>query len=102
MTVRSRILAVGTPIAVAALAIGVATGVAGQESEPQAPVPRVCWWSDYENVKLSNKCEYRDDERRWYMDVEGEMLPADEQQLPPANLCLYFHGTVCPERKGRQ
>jgi hypothetical protein len=80
------------------LGAGAAAGVASQDDAPKAPIPRVCWFSDYANAKLSNKCEYRSDERRWYMDVDGEMLPADEQQLPVANLCLYFHGTECPKR----
>jgi hypothetical protein len=81
-----------------ALASGVATGIASQDEAPRAPVPRVCWFSDYANAKLSNKCEYRSDERRWYMKVGGKEVPADTQKLPPANLCLYFHGTKCPER----
>ena len=74
-----------------------AAGAAGDD-EPKAPVPRVCWYSDYANAKLSNKCEYRSDERRWYMEVDGELVAADEQELPVANLCLYFHGTSCPKR----
>ena len=32
------------------------------------------------------------------MEVNGRQEPADEQRLPVANLCLYFHGTRCPER----
>ncbi len=81
-----------------ALAGGVATGIASQDDGPRAPIPRVCWFSDYENAKLSNRCEYHSGEQRWYMDVDGKTVPADEQKLPPANLCLYFHGTECPER----
>lgn len=97
---RRRWAIAGGVLAAGALAAGGTTVIASQGDEgPQAPVPRVCWWSDYENAKLSNKCEYRSDERRWYMEVDGESVPADTQKLPPANLCLYFHGTECPERE---
>jgi hypothetical protein len=96
---RTRALVTGSVLAAAALAGGVATGLASQEEGPRAPIPRVCWFSDYENAKLSNQCEYRGDERRWYMRVDGKTVPADTQKLPPANLCLYFHGTECPERR---
>jgi hypothetical protein len=95
---RRRLAIIGGVLAAAALAGGVTTGIASQDEAPPGPVPRVCWYSDYENVKLSNQCEWRSDERRWYMEVEGESVPADTQKLPPANLCLYFHGTECPER----
>ena len=96
---RLGVLIAGGTLAAAALAGGVATGIASQGDDgPRAPIPRVCWYSDYENAKLSNQCEWRSDERRWYMEVEGESVPAHTQQLPPANLCLYFHGTECPER----
>ena len=95
---RRRFVVRSAAVAVLALGAGAAAGVAAQDDGPKAPIPRVCWFSDYANAKLSNKCEYRSDERRWYMDVEGEMLPADEQRLPVANLCLYFHGTECPKR----
>ena len=93
---RAAILAAATAVA---LGGAVATGLAGGDDDgPRAPVPRACWWSDYANAKLSNKCEYREDERRWYMKVGDRMVPADEQPLPTANLCLYFHGRACPER----
>ena len=89
----------GAVIAVALGAAVVTTGLASEDDDgPRAPVPRVCWWSDYANAKLSNKCEYREDERRWYMKVGDRMVPADEQRLPTANLCLYFHGRECPKR----
>jgi hypothetical protein len=91
---RLKLAAVPVALVLGAGLAAVATG----DDEPKAPVPRVCWFSDYENAKLSNKCEYRSDERRWYMEVDGERVPADEQRLPVANLCLYFHGTGCPER----
>jgi hypothetical protein len=85
--------------AVTALAVGAGVAVAvAAEDEPEAPIPRVCWFSDYANAKLSNRCEYRSEERRWYMEVEGRLVPADRQELPVANLCLYVHGTSCPER----
>ena len=96
---RLGVLIAGGTLAAAGLAGGVATGIASQGDEvPPGPIPRVCWFSDYENAKLSNQCEWRSDERRWYMEVDGETVPADTQKLPPANLCLYFHGTECPER----
>jgi hypothetical protein len=100
MTIGRRITALGGAVAAVALAVGVAKGVAHEDPVPKAPIPRVCWFSDYANAKLSNKCEYRSGERRWYMEVDGRMLPADQQRLPPANLCLYFHGQKCPERRG--
>jgi hypothetical protein len=95
---RTKVALVG---AVAAIGLGAgvaATGLASGDDAPKAAIPRTCWFSDYANAKLSNKCEYRSDERRWYMDVKGKMLPADEQQLPVANLCHYFHGQTCPKR----
>jgi hypothetical protein len=95
---RTRTLITGTAVAAALGAGAVATGLASGDDEPKAPIPRTCWFSDYANAKLSNKCEYRSDERRWYMDVEGKMLPADEQRLPVANLCSYFSGPTCPKR----
>jgi hypothetical protein len=82
---------------VAATAVGVAVASRG-ESGPRAAIPRVCWFSDYENARLSNRCSYRDGERRWYMEVDGREVPADTRKLPPANLCHYFHGAECPQR----
>jgi hypothetical protein len=96
---RRSITTVGVVAAAAAVAGGVAQGVSGEEPTPKAPIPRVCWFSDYANAKLSNKCEYRSGERRWYMQVGGRMVPADRQRLPVANLCLYFHGQKCPNRR---
>ncbi len=93
-------LAAGLVAVVAAALIVVATGVAGgDEPVAQAPVPRVCWFSDYDNAKLSNKCDYDASEERWYMEVDGRRVPADEQKLPEANLCHYFYGQECPDRK---
>lgn len=101
MTRRRRLLSIGAPVAALVVAAGVATGVASSHDDtPEGPIPRVCWFSDYANKKLSNKCEWRGDERRWYMEVEGEMVPADTQRLPVANLCHYFSGTTCPKREG--
>jgi hypothetical protein len=94
---RTRIIKLAAVTAVLGLGAGIAAGATADDG-PTAPVPRVCWFSDYENAKLSNRCEYRSDERRWYIDVDGESVPADEQELPVANLCLYFHGTSCPGR----
>ena len=86
--------------AAAAVLVVVATGIAGGDAQPpEAPVPRVCWFSDYDNAKLSNKCEYDTSDGRWYMDVDGRRVPADEQRLPEANLCHYFYGQECPDRK---
>lgn len=95
-----RIVPFGAAAAAAAAltAAALASGVTGGEEAPQAPIPRVCWFSDYANAKLSNRCTYRSDEQRWYMEVDGDQRPADEQRLPVANLCLYFHGPRCPER----
>lgn len=96
-------LAAGLVAVVAAALIVVATDVAGgDETVAQAPVPRVCWFSDYDNAKLSNKCDYDASEGRWYMEVDGRRVPADEQQLPEANLCHYFYGQECPDRKDRR
>lgn len=81
-------------------AFAVLTSATTGDSGPRAAIPRVCWFSDYANAKLSNQCTYRSDEQRWYMRVAGQEVPADEQSLPPANLCLYFHGTACPSRTG--
>lgn len=103
--VRRRRLAASL-VLVVALVVGAFAVLSGRDSasgdgEPRAPIPRVCWFSDYAKGRLSNRCTYRSDERRWYIRVDGRDLPADEQRLPPANLCLYFHGTTCPPRKGR-
>lgn len=87
---------VGTLVALLVTVVAL-TAVLVPTSGAIAPVPRTCWWSDYVRVQLSNKCDYRHDERRWYMRVGSEMKPADEQELEVANLCLYFHGTECPE-----
>jgi hypothetical protein len=97
MTRTARTLLVAA-VAVLALGSGLAVRAASGTATPETPVPRVCWFSDYEHAKLSNKCTYREESRRWYMEVDGRQVPADEQQLPVANLCLYFHGTRCPER----
>ncbi len=96
MRISRKLLAIGVAVVALAVAAGVAAGVTRGPDVPPGPIPRVCWFSDYANKKLSNKCEWRGDEARWYMDVDGRMLPADEQQLEPANLCLYFSGTTCP------
>lgn len=74
-----------------------AVAVATQDTKATTPIPRVCWFSDYANARLSNKCTYRDDERRWYMTVDNRTVPADSQKLEVANLCLYFAGERCPE-----
>lgn len=103
MTRRKRLLSIGAPVVALVAAAGVATGVASSGDDvPPGPIPRVCWFSDYANKKLSNKCEWRGEERRWYMEVEGKMVPADTQKLPVANLCHYFAGTECPDRSDRR
>jgi hypothetical protein len=90
--------------AVVAVLVTAATGGAllladDGEAVPKAPVPRVCWFSDYANAKLSNKCTWNDDEHRWEMEDEhGRTVAADTQELPVANLCHYFHGRECPKR----
>lgn len=93
--------------AVAALALMVAAGVLlgtpigqGSEAEPSTPIPRVCWYSDYEQGKLANQCHYEGG--LWYMEVEGETVPAHTQPMPEANLCHYFHGTSCPDPEERK
>jgi hypothetical protein len=94
---RTLIVAALAAVLVTAVTAGALLATRG-EAVPKAAVPRVCWFSDYENAKLSNKCEWRDGERRWYMkDEDGKDVPADTQTLPVANLCQYFHGTECPE-----
>ena len=99
---RRRTVFVAVPAAVLVSAAGggaVLTATGDAEQGPRAPVPRVCWFSDYANAKLSNKCTWNGDERRWYMkDEAARSVPADTQRLPPANLCHYFHGTECPHR----
>jgi hypothetical protein len=94
---RATLLAAALAFVLAAAAVGVAIA-SRDEPVPRTPVPRVCWFSDYENARLSNKCEFREDDRRWYMEVDGRTVPADTQKLPPANLCHYFAGTECPKR----
>ena len=84
----------------AVVGVGVTTGQGSDPVAPEAPIPRVCWFSDYDNAKLSNQCTYDEREGRWYMEVDGRLAPADEQELPEANLCHYFAGQECPERKG--
>jgi len=84
--------------ALAAVAlVGSALLVASDDARATAPIPRVCWFSDYANARLSNRCTYRTDEERWYMLVDGVQVPADTQRLEVANLCLYFAGTACPD-----
>jgi hypothetical protein len=104
MTRRMRIAALATGVAAVTIVLAIETGlVAGRDDGgPKAPIPRVCWYSDYDKGGLSNKCEYREGERRWYIEAEGEMVPADTQRMPIANLCLYFHGTKCPDRNYRR
>jgi hypothetical protein len=104
VTRRTSISAFATGIAAIPVVLAVQAGlVAGSEDgAPKAPIPRACWYSDYEEGRLANKCEYREAERRWYVEARGEMVPADTQRLPMANLCLYFHGTKCPDRDDRR
>ncbi len=89
-------------IAVAAALVVVGIGLAGGGGEvvPTTPIPRVCWYSDYEHAKLSNGCEYNAREGRWYKEVDGRLVPADGLALPVANLCHYFHGQECPTGTG--
>jgi hypothetical protein len=100
MTRRKLLLAAVAAVLVTAVTAGGGALLAAPgEAGPRAPVPRVCWFSDYANAKLSNKCTWDGDERRWYMeDEEGRRVPADTQKLPVANLCQYFHGKECPRR----
>ncbi|MGD9957325.1 MAG: hypothetical protein AB7V23_14765 [Candidatus Nanopelagicales bacterium] len=72
---------------------------AGPEG-PRAPIPRVCWFSDYDNKRLSNQCTYDESGQRWLMPVDGRLVPAEGVPLPEANLCHYFSGPTCPERRG--
>ena len=103
MTGRLCIVVLASVVGVLATLLIVQPGlVSGRDGGPKAPIPRVCWYSDYDKGGLSNRCEYREDERRWYIEADGEMVPADTQQLPIANLCLYFHGTTCPDRDESQ
>lgn len=83
-------------VALAAL-LGSAVIVGSQDAKATSPIPRVCWFSDYANARLSNRCTYRDDEARWYMTVDHRSVPADTQHLKVANLCLYFSGDRCPD-----
>jgi len=72
---------------------------AGPE-EARPPVPRVCWFSDYDNARLSNRCIYDAAERTWRIRVDDRLVPAEGVPLPEANLCHYFSGPTCPERRG--
>lgn len=99
---RLRIVALpAATVALVVLGAGIATGVVHEDARavPATPAPRVCWYSDYDNARLSNRCDYHADQERWYMEVDGRMVPADTQPLPEANLCHYFHGTSCPRRR---
>lgn len=85
-------------VGLAAFAVGGSALLVGSDDlRATAPIPRVCWFSDYANAKLSNRCSYRTDEERWYMLVDGVQVPADTQRLKTANLCLYFSGSACPD-----
>ena len=96
---RLRLATVAAVLAAAATAGVSVLRAAPGEAGPRAPVPRVCWFSDYANAKLSNKCKWDAGERRWFMkDERGRRVPADTQKLPVANLCQYFHGPDCPRR----
>jgi hypothetical protein len=96
-TRRGRYVAASVAAALAVVVgVGVTTGQGSDPAEPQAPIPRVCWFSDYDNARLSNQCTYDARDRRWYMEVDGRRAPADEQELPVANLCHYFAGQECP------
>ena len=98
---RLRLLLLAGLLVIAVAMVVVATGIAGRDdSVAEGPIPRVCWFSDYDNAKLSNKCDWSGSEARWYMEVDGRRVPADEQRLPEVNLCHYFHGETCPARGG--
>lgn len=88
---------------VVALALGLALAMGVGSSDDTASarpeVPRPCWFSDYDNKRLSNACEYDESSGTWLLEVGGRLVPAAEQRLPEANLCHYFHGTRCPDRK---
>ena len=87
-------------VATAALAAALGFGLAGDrgDPEPRPPVPRACWYSDYERARLSNACEFDRGTGLWYLEGEGRRVRADRQPLPVANLCHYFHGESCPRR----
>ena len=98
MTNNRFVLVIYVTIALLTSGLGFAyVAIGNAKPETETPLPRVCWYSDYARAKLSNQCQYRNDERRWYMMVQGVMHPADLQQLPVANLCHYFYGTECPK-----
>ncbi|MCD6728130.1 MAG: hypothetical protein LT070_12955 [Solirubrobacteraceae bacterium] len=95
-------LVIGVVVVASVMAVttGVLVATTGRPEVPTAAVPRVCWFSDYANAKLSNRCTWNGHDRRWYIDdANGRSVPADTQRLPPANLCLYFYGTDCPRRR---
>lgn len=94
-----RLVLVATLASVVVVLVVVGVGLAGGGGDrlPPTPVPRVCWFSDYENARLSNGCEYDWVEGIWFKEVEGRRVPASELTLPVANLCHYFHGLECPE-----
>ncbi len=81
------------------LLAGLGTHLAAGSEEPRPPVPRVCWFSDYDNARLSNKCIYDEARRTWLIRVDDRLVPAEGVPLPEANLCHYFSGLTCPERR---
>jgi hypothetical protein len=98
---RRRFVILAGLVAAASAAIGglLATGaVGGDAPQPTSAAPRVCWKNDYDSEppRLANMCEYRTDEERWYLEVDGEPKPADQVAMPIANLCIYFWGPRCP------
>lgn len=97
---RRRVLAAVLALAAA----GAVAGVLSRDAEPRADAPRVCWQNDYDGdtPRLANMCEYRSDEERWYLEVDGQVRPADEVELPVANLCLYFWGPRCPTAEEKE
>lgn len=95
--IRSRSAWISISTCVATVAVVLAAGFASATpSADEVPIPRVCWFSDYANAKLSNGCVYDKRHGRWMKEVDGRMVDARTQRLPVANLCHYFHGTECP------
>ena len=78
----------------------VQAGDEGIGVDTDVPVPRVCWFSDYEGDPpgLANQCRFDESRQEWQIEVRGDWKAAKGRQLPTANLCHYFYGRECPER----
>lgn len=77
----------------------VQAGDEGIGVETDVPIPRVCWFSDYEGDPpgLANQCRFDRARQVWLIEVDGAWKRAKGRRLPTANLCHYFAGRKCPK-----